>query len=271
MIKQLKDKFPSWTKEKQESYYLSGTDDLDSLATMSILNQVFGYEQNMYVTRDGIYMLDTSIKNHIGVDLACLGDRYTYDNHVTLRDNKSKKNPNSANINSVLGITSINYHQKCAFSTLLQVMSLYDIPLPSTDEGKMFLLSIDSSHYGHYDSKYQGIHNNYIRQLGYDELINIMNKYTKEEISSMRMNEYLTFNNGYLTYEEPYKSHAEKLLGYELILPTQQFKQVAKLETNYSDCPFLIGDVTHDNMMFSCAFTGQSKLSYTKYKQIRGE
>lgn len=265
MQKQLKEKFPQWSKEKQIGYYMAGTDDLDSQATQSILNQVFGYEQNMYVTREGIYMIDRTQKNHIGVDLACLGTRYTYDNHVTLRDSKSIVNPNSANVNAIEGITSQNYFDKCATSTLLQVMSLLDIPLPPTEEGKMFLLSIDSSHFGHYDDRFKKVHNNWLELLGLEELIDVCNRHTKDEISNMRKGEYLTFRDGHLTYNAEYKAWAEKHLGYEIYLPQEQFTKVSNLITEYKS-PYEIEDVTHgDKYMFSCAFTGKRKLSYTYY------
>ena len=267
MQKDVYDKFPQWSKEKQTGYFMAGTDDLDSQATQSILNRVFGYEQNMYVTRSGIYMIDTTQDKHIGVDLACLGNRYTYDNHVTLRDKGSISNPNSANVNAIYKITSDNYFNKCAFSTLLQVMSLLDIPLPKSEEGKMFLLSIDSSHFGHYDNRFKYVHNKWMEVLGFTELIDVMNRHTKEKISAMRKGEYLAFQNGKLTYKEENKDWAERHLGYEIYLPKERFTQVAELATDWKN-PRLIDDVTHDKMVFSCAYTGKNKLSYSKYKKI---
>ncbi|MFJ8103195.1 hypothetical protein [Lysinibacillus sp. NPDC096212] len=90
----LYNQFPKWSKEKQEGYFVVGTDDLDSQASISILNQVFGYEQNCYVTREGFYMINRDIRKHIAVDLALHGDRKCYDNHVTMSDCNSPINPN---------------------------------------------------------------------------------------------------------------------------------------------------------------------------------
>lgn len=269
MDKRLYDKFPQWSKEKQEGHYMLGTDDLDSQATQSILNQVFGYEQNMYATRNGIYMIDNNINKHIGVDLALLNGFKTYDNHVTLLDNKSIVNNNSANINSILKInTKDNYFKKCAFSTLLQVMSLLNVPLPKTDEGKMFLLSIDSSHFGHYNKNFKQVHNTYLELLGFTELIDICNKYSKDSISNMRKGEYLTFQNGILSYNEYYKKHAEQHLGYELYFPKEKFQNIANcdtIRTNVSN----IDNSTLNKNVFSCAFTGKNQVSYTNIQKLK--
>jgi len=267
MNDKLKEMFPTWSKEKQEGYYMLGTDDLDSQASQTILNQVFGYEQNMYATREGLYVIDNSIKNHIGVDLALLHGYKTYDNHVTLLDNNSMVNENSANINSILKINAKNYFKKCAFSTLLQLMSLFDIPLPTTDEGKMFLLSIDSSHFGHYDDRFKQLHNKYMELLGFTELIDICNKYSKQEISNMRKGEYLTFNNGKLSYNYMHKIWAEKHLGYELYLPNGKFTKIAEFKTHRVH-PSQVDDVTKNKKVFSCAFTGEKALSYSEIKKI---
>ena len=38
-------------------------------------------------------------------------------------------------------------------STALLLYALYDIPLPSTEDGKLMLMTIDSSYLGYYDYK----------------------------------------------------------------------------------------------------------------------
>lgn len=271
MDKRIYDMFPQWSKEKQDGYKMLGSNDLDSLATQSILNQVFGYELNAYTNRDGIWMIDENHKQHIGVDIATVRGK-TYDNHVTLRDGKSIVNEESANINAIYKINTTNYKEKCTFSTLIQVMSLLDIPLPTTDEGKMFLLSIDSSHYGHYNNDYKHVNNKWFELLGFTELIDIMNKYSKQDISKMRLSrksEYLTFKDGHLTYREDYKSYAENLLGYELILPKEKFTPIAKLESRVIPPFSKKTDVTHEKLVFSCAYTGRDNLSYSKYSKIK--
>ena len=268
MDKILYDRFPTWSKEKQEGHFMLGTDDLDSQATQSILNQVFGYEQNMYANREGIYIINPSIKKHIGVDLALLNSYKTYDNHVTLLNSESIVNENSANINSVLKINRDNYHRKCAFSTLLQVMSLLDVPLPKTDEGKKFLLSIDSSHFGHYDDRFKKVHNMYMEILGFTELIDICNKYSKAQISHMRKGEYLTFYDGLLTYNHYYKEHAEKHLGYEIYLPKEKFKKIADCDAIRTN-PLEIEDCTKNPKVFSCAYTRKDYISYTTFNRIQ--
>ncbi|WP_339280947.1 hypothetical protein [Lysinibacillus sp. FSL P2-0066] len=246
-----------------------GTDDLDSQGGISLLNQVFGYEQNGYVTRDGIYVIDTEHRNHIGVDLAMIHNRKTYDNHVTMLNKDSFVNPNSANVNAIMKINQKdNYTQKCAFSTMLQIYSLFDIPLPKTDEGKMFLLSIDSSHLGHYAPAFKRIHNEWLEKLDLTELIDILNKYSKAEISNMRKGEKLTFENNILTYNKEYKDWAEKHLGYEIILPKGEFTQVVEFKQEYDPSITLKLDITHDKNVFSCAMTTGKHVSYSRIKKI---
>lgn len=269
MEKELKDLFPEWSLEKQNGHMLMGTDDLDSQGSISLLNQVFGYEQNGYVTRDGIYVIDKGHRNHIGVDLAVIHNRKTYDNHVTMLTKDSFVNPNSANVNAIMKINQKdNYTEKCAFSTMLQIYSLFDIPLPKTDEGKMFLLSIDSSHLGHYLPKFKPIHTQWLEKLELTDLIDILNKYSKNEISNMRKGEKLTFTDGYLTYNQEYKDWAEKHLGYEIILPTGKFTKVADFEQCYGESRLLESDITKDKNVFSCAMTKGKEVSYSRIKKI---
>lgn len=267
MQKELYEMFPQWSKEKQEGYKMLGTDDLDSQATQSILNQVFGYKQNGYADRKGLYMIDPKQRLHIGVDLAVTGERKTYDNHVTMINKDSVVNSNSANVNAIYKITQDNYFEKCAFSTLLQVMSLLDVPLPTTDDGKKFLLSIDSSHFGHYDSRFKKVHTDWMEKLGFPDLIDIMNKYSKDDISSMRKGEYLTFRNGKLTYDTDKKEWAEKQLGFEIYLPKGEFIQVAEFKSERKES-WQMEDVTKEKLTFSVAMVGKNKVSYSKWNKI---
>lgn len=269
MKKELKELFPKWATEKQEGYALMGTDDLDSQGSISLLNQIFGYEQNCYVTRNGVYVIDKAQKKHIGVDLACIHNRMTYDNHVTMIDKNSSVNPLSANVNAVKKINQKdNYSEKCAFSTMLQIYSLFDIPLPKTDEGKMFLLSIDSSHLGHYSDYFKSIHNEWLEQLELTQLIDILNKYSKDEISSMRKREKLTFTNKKLTYNAEHKAWAEKHLGYEIYLPDGEFTQIASFKQIYTSTSTLSNDITRDKSVFSCAMTNKKDVSYSVIDKI---
>lgn len=266
MNKDLYDKFPDWSKTKQKGNYLIGTDDIDSQATISLLHNLFGYEQNGYITRSSGYKIDTSIlgDRHISVDLACLRGRKTYDNHLTLLHKDSKANENSANINVVERISNDNYTEKYAGSTLLQVMSLFDVQLPKTDDGKLFLLSIDSTHLGHYNSKFKKVNNKWLELLGYTELIDIMNKYKKEDIDEFWKvsKRKLEMKNDILTIDDELRCLSEKYLGYEIILPKEKFTKIGKFTSKYTDTNGL-GGVLVNPYLYSLAFTFRNQVSYT--------
>ncbi|MGG2111062.1 hypothetical protein ABFY60_11160 [Lysinibacillus pakistanensis] len=240
---------------------------MDSQASVSILNQVFGYEQNCYADRNGFYMIDWNIEKHIGVDLALHGDRMCYDNHVTMSTRNDKVNPNSANINAIYKISQDNYTQKCAFSTLLQVMSLLDYPLPKTDEGKAFLLSIDSAYLGYYSDRFKDMWLYYMEKLGYTELIDLVKKYSKNDIASTKIDERLTFENGILTFDKEKKEYAERLLEYEIYLPQQKFTERATFQSNYAQKQNG-SEILNNNMLFSLAMTSAKNISYSVYSTI---
>ncbi len=264
----LYNQFPQWSKVYNEGHFLVGTDDLDSQASISILNQVFGYEQNCYATRQGFFMIDWNIKQHIGVDLALHGDRKCYDNHVTMSHWDSPVNPNSANINAILKISQDNYTKKCAFSTLLQVMSLLDVPLPPTDDGKRFLLSIDSAHLGYFNNYFRGTWLKYMELLGFHELIDIVKKENAyNDIQAVKIDEKLTFDNGILTFDSDRKARAEKHLGYELYLPQGQFKPRAMFYSAYTTKDDG-RELLNNDMLFSVAMTSKKNISYSIYDSV---
>lgn len=267
MTRELYDMFPKWSKSKQEGHYLVGTDDLDSQASLSILKHVFGYEQNCYVDRNGFYMIDWNIKKHIGVDLALHGDRMCYDNHVTMSNSNDIVNPNSANINSVLKISQDNYTTKCAFSTLLQVMSLLDIPLPSTKEGKQFLLSIDSAYLGFYSDRFKPIWLDYMEQLGYIDLIDTCKQSSKSDIQNIKIDEKLTFENGILTFDKERREYAEKLLSYEIYLPQDKFTERATFKSAFTTKQHG-KELLNNERLFSLAMTSTNNISYSLYNTL---
>ena len=59
-------------------------------------------------------------------------------------------NTDMINLNLMCQVTNDNYTDKYAGSTLLTIWSVYDLPLPETEEGKMLLLCIDSAYKGFY-------------------------------------------------------------------------------------------------------------------------
>lgn len=266
MKTELKTKFPSWVTKKQDRHLIM-TNDLDSVLSCTLLNQVQGYEVNAYYSFDGLGLIKNDKKKLIGVDLAMTGEKLCWDNHVTGLNKNSHFNPNSANINTILGIhaeTSYNYTQKMAFSTALQVWSYYNIPLPKTDEGKMLLLSIDSSFLGFYNDKFKPIFTKYMKMLEFEELIEFCERHTKQDFNKFKEQyiEQLTFKDGFITYKS--REFVEDCLGLKLYIPEDEFKLLIKFNT-YRKSLYKIQDLSRDEKVFSYAVINAREVKYSTF------
>ncbi|WP_154663036.1 hypothetical protein [Bacillus massiliigorillae] len=186
----------------------------------------------------------------------------TFDNHLT--DNKNKL---AMNYNNIKHIFKSEYYKKYPFSTLLTIMSVYDIPLPDSKEGKILLLSIDTAFKGHYASKkiYTDIHNNWLETLGYSELIDILEEkessYFYNIINHFKLNSSIWIcENGQLDTEIKINS-LNNYFDYNIELPQQEFKLVKELERD----GHLIGekDLPMRDRLISLAYTSKNYVSYT--------
>lgn len=239
MDKIIKDMFPAWVNQKQEGHYTIYGNDVDSAYSNTIIHNLFGYTANAYVDRNGFYIADTtSKKEYIGIDLAVISkDMKTWDNHVTMLNSNSHVNPNSANINSILRITHDSYFKKCALSTALQMIAYYDLPLPSTIEGKRALLAIDGAHAGFYSKKFKNTYISYMKMLGLDELLDVLDQSKESDFKNALPCESLTFKNSLVSF--PTSEHQEKieqLLETKLYIPKQEFKLSVKFQRNDKNC-----------------------------------
>ncbi|ALX47860.1 hypothetical protein [Lentibacillus amyloliquefaciens] len=234
MKKELKDKFPNWCFMAQP-LAVTLTNDIDSLVGCAIEQKVNGNQINYFYDFDNVYKMDKNVqKPSLGIDLALTYGK-CWDNHVTRINKDSKVNPNSANINSILNISGDNYFDKYAGSTALLMWSFYDLPLPKTKEGKMLLLSIDSSFLGHYDDRFKEVHNEYLELLGFEELIDLLNDTNKQDyydlIREYKLSSDIQIDeNGYLLTDLPIEMLSEAL-NLQLDLPLQPFH----LQTQYTN------------------------------------
>lgn len=183
MKKEIKDLMPEWTsKLKTIDRNLTLTNDMDSLLSTSLLHHLFGLKVNYYYSFSRIARLDQSdIRKSIGIDCA-LKTGYCFDNHMTKLNATSYVNEQSANINVLSGINRDRYTDKFAMSTLIQLWSLYDVPLPTTIEGKMILLCIDVGFKGFYSDAFKKTFLNYLEQLEMMELVEVLESHTKQEM-----------------------------------------------------------------------------------------
>lgn len=141
MKQEIKQKFPVWV-DNNKKYYMCLTDDLDSLFSCKLLEQIKGYEISHFYSFNTLYRyenLESNLKL-CGVDMDLCTGR-CWGNHVT-----GINNPNSANLNVIENINSNNYYSKYAGSVVLQIISYYKLDINKlSNEAKMILLCIDST------------------------------------------------------------------------------------------------------------------------------
>lgn len=191
-----KEILPKWFEE-QTNNELVLSDDLDSLVSCAILNKVKGWKiryfydfENLYKS-DQVRHIDTSTR--VWVDVAALNGEKAFDNHismVTLSDLDS--NDLMINPNKFCMITNENYTDKYCGSTALLLWSLYDLPLPETEEGKMLLLTIDSTFLGYWHPKFKDKYRDRNKfflcdVFGLDELYKVQERHTYEEFENVRL------------------------------------------------------------------------------------
>ncbi len=160
MKAEYKEKLPQWYTSK-EQYDLILTDDIDSLLSCAILKQIKGWnieyvmlfkpKEDKLIDYMGI--TSNATNETVGVDLA-LQNGKSFDNHLSKLHSDDKVNEECINLNFIKNVTRQNYFKKYNLSTVLLLWSLYDLPIPESEEGKMILLTIDSSYYSHF-SRYQ--------------------------------------------------------------------------------------------------------------------
>lgn len=275
MNKEYSSKFPQWYMEDLTNYVSCLSDDLDSLVGCSLLEKVKGVEIGYFYNFKELYRGTERDVKAIGVDIALEKGR-TFDNHVTMLNHKDRYNEMSINPNNIDNVSRDNYTDKYALSTALLIWSMYDLELPSTDEGKMILLSIDSAFLGHYNDKFKPIQNKYLLKLGFEELIDLQERYSLDDFRSVqrkyRMNSKIVMIDGKLRTTLPFKEISD-VLGLELILPHNNFLVNNKLKissealdntTGYSKDSIESGQTK----IFSLALTGKNYISKTNIRKV---
>ncbi|OFI04968.1 hypothetical protein CLOACE_20390 [Clostridium acetireducens DSM 10703] len=149
MKKEIKQKFPKFCQEnlmKEENLCLS--DDIDSLFSCIILQKLFpNLNIDVFYDFNNLYKTDAEVKKCIGVDMDLVRGK-CWGNHVTVN------NPKSANLNTILKIGKSNYTEKFAGSTLLTILSYYNIDLSNLTEKQLeLLISIDVAFKQYYFNK----------------------------------------------------------------------------------------------------------------------
>lgn len=282
MKQSAKDKLPQWyIEDKSKKSELTLSNDLDSLWSMSLLQQInpnwkFRY---FYDFEKGIFDSKSEKANNIiCVDLAVDHKQHkTFDNHVSVYGSTDRYNLNSINLNNAFKISSSNYCQKYCGSTILMLYSLFDIPLPKSEPGKMALLAIDSTHKSYYNplaKRHQDwveIHRKWMCEvLGFEELYWLEQNKTADDfkpfevLNSFKINAEQVDGSSIhkLTGKIPYKVDLEKHIGLSLDLPKCNLilkRELKAMDGNYQ----YKSQIAKQEILVSFALTGKNHCNYS--------
>lgn len=270
MKQQLKDKFPQWVNETERGKFnLYMSNDLDSLLSCLYLKQIKGYEVTRFYDFYNIYETQHNNKEFIGVDMA-LEQGKVWDNHITRLNRMDIANPESANINSVSDINRKNYRTKYAGSTVLQILSYYNIPLPQSREGKLILLAIDSSYMGYYNSDFKDVCLNWLEQLELYELIDILKSGTsinefKRVKKQYNLGSVIRVNENGKLETEINVAAMQGLFEFPLNLSAERFTRTHTFEVTGSWTMGKYDNNGKDEIrdLYSIALTSKDKFKYT--------
>lgn len=265
---------PVWYKST-EYHDLVLSDDIDSLASCAVLNIVKGWKIRYFYDFNTIYKRDIKRSNSkkCWVDIATYKGR-AFDNHVSLLSDWDSWNDSAINLNSMCMVTNDNYTDKYAGSTLLTVWSIYNLPLPETEEGKMLLLCVDTAYKGFYSDKFHDIQKHYLVDImGFDELYDVIQRHTKEDFEDItlkyKLHEKLYIWDTEIETDLPLKQIGQTL-GIDLnIIPQTEYFPCVHLEQVKAD----IGNKEHHSELNddikTLAVVYKGKVKYSKIKERR--
>lgn len=267
MKREYEELLPQWYKEEEHDLVLSN--DIDSLASCAVLNKVMGWDIKYFYDFEKVFRVYKyeSDKEKCWVDVA-IREGHAFDNHVSKLTLMDDWNEDMINLNQVSWITNECYEDKYAGSTLLEIWSLYNLPLPKTEEGKMLLLAIDVSYKGFFSDKFHDIQKYYLVDvLGFLDLYNVIKRHNKGEfyalIGKYGLNEDIICKNGHLNSKLKLKEIGE-LLGLDLELPTDMFEVIEEfdlIEEDVEEYHTCTDDVSRD--VRTLALTFKNKMRYS--------
>lgn len=277
MKQEYKDKFPNWCKDDNTDYELILGDDIDSLLTENFLRQVKGYETKFFYNFNMLFIErgHEQKSSIIGCDIDFTRGR-CWGNHVTALQ-EHEINKDSANLNNISKITRDNYIDKFAGSTIIQVLSYYDVDISNlSEEGKMLLLAIDSNHAGFYNDKFHETQKRWLVDvLQYQELYDIILKYDEQDFINIQK-KYTINKEGqvWLTQDGYLKTNIDlegisNVLKADITLPNIQFEKYydenskTKMYSAYAKTNFITSREQINSRIVSYSQTYRNSASYT--------
>lgn len=235
MEKKYLEKVPDWYKSN-EKFDLVLSDDIDSLCSIAVVQSVhpnwevdYFYDfDNIYADND-VYFKENKSATRVWVDVAIIKKEMAFDNHISRKDIEDYTNSLCINPNILANVTNYGYGRKYAGSTALLVWSLYNIPLPKTEEGKMLLLAIDSTFKGFYDSRFKERNRFFLCDvLGLEELYEVEKRHNINEfyqiISKYGLSNKIRYNSETKRIETKLDvATISEMLGIDIKLPTKEF------------------------------------------------
>lgn len=260
-------KVPSWYKS-EEKFDVVLSDDLDGIVSTSALKYAKGWEveyfynfSKLYINSP-LYFKENKNATRVWADVAITRQEKTFDNHISRKNLGDKLNPYCINPNVLTNVTNENYYEKYCGSSALLIWSLYNIPLPKTELGKMLLLAIDSTFKGFYcGANFKERNRFYLCDvLGLEELYEVEKRHNKNEFYELmekyNLAEKTTVDeDGYL-HTNLDLDFLSKELGIELSIPTDkqmvEWRSLDKKKGNY------YGEVSEIPYLITLAYTGKN-------------
>ncbi|KMT21505.1 hypothetical protein CLCY_2c02660 [Clostridium cylindrosporum DSM 605] len=275
---------PSWASaEQMGGCNLILSDDLDSLFSCIVLDQLFGCKIEGFYDFKAINFKEEFLKNGsentnlIGVDIDFANNMKCFGNHVTQISTNDIRS-NTANLNVINNVSARNYTDKFSGNTLMQILSLYNVDVEKwTDEQKLVLSCIDSF-FLPFTTKYarfKSTQENYLKQLEQEHLgefiVYYMDKYGedifKRIIDKYKLKGKINLDFGTLNTNIDLEG-LSKLFNVPFLLPKNEFKPYKQYNTRYMDINNIksskdIVDKTNAKKIISLAVTFRNSISYT--------
>lgn len=260
---------PKWADDTMLEHDLILGDDSDSLLSCNLLTDMTNglWDINYFYDFKNSYRIKKSDLPSIGVDMAFTKNVRCFDNHVSRQTISSNFNKFCMNMNLYNYISRDNYYKKYPFSTLMMIMSYYDIPLPKSDIGKEIILAVDSAFKGHYanNEHFKKIHTDWLEALGFESLVDTLNKRNPSFFYGLQqdygLNEKIFINEYDILESEIDLNGIQPYLDWKLELPQQKFKLVKEFVREGHK----LGEkrIPQRSDLISLAFTGKDYVSYT--------
>ena len=235
------------------------SDDIDSLITCALLTSVKGWHIGYYYDFQSTWKVEGETNNNrVWCDVALMMDEMAFDNHVSRLNKDSYYNKEMINPNLLAGVTAQNYKDKYAGSTALLVWSVYNLPLPQSEEGKMILLCLDAMFRGYYRGFKEQQRKYLCDMFEYPELYELYNRHKSEDFSEL-MGKYnidakvTVDKNGKLHTDADLKGISE-LLGIDIKLPISHFL-LKRNDFYVKKMDITSGQINKSNKIISLAFT----------------